>query len=48
MTPEQLTVLLRHPDVKKEIASQVKSGIDFSAKKENANNKQMSKREKRG
>jgi hypothetical protein len=48
MEKKELIVALRHPEVKKEIARQVTEVLSYRDKKENANSKQASKREKRG
>lgn len=45
---KELITALRHPEVKEEIANQVKATLEAIEKKENANSKQSAKREKRG
>lgn len=47
MNKNEFITFLRHPEVKNEIARQVKDVLEAAAKKENANSKQALRREKR-
>lgn len=47
MKHSEIITILRHPEVKNELAKQMGEYLDAVAKKENANSKQAAKREKR-